>query len=117
MFTARCVDIPQQLKKDVQASEDEKQSLVAELRTNLSDAELQVQKYGSQMDRLEKDLLSAQEYIEQQREVNAKCQQLSLELERERGRLAGMFRTINQSVVFISDNITTSQRAQLMGAA
>ena len=84
-----CVNTSQQLKRNVQASEDEKQSLVAELRTNLRNAELQVEKSGSQVDRLEKDLLSAQEYIEQQREAASKWQQLSFDLEREKGRLAG----------------------------
>lgn len=40
--------------------------------------------YGSKVEALEKELLSAQEYIAQQREAYTDTQELSLELERER---------------------------------
>jgi len=82
-------DALQQMKKNLQISEDEKQTLVAELRTSLKSAEHRVEEYGSKVEALEKELLSAQEYINQQRETYADSQQLSLDLEREKGRLAG----------------------------
>ena len=89
-MTIECFhDALQQVKKDLQVTEDEKQTLVAELRTSLKTAECQVEEYGSKVEALEKELLSAQEYIAQQREAYTDTQELSLELERERGRLAG----------------------------